>query len=115
MEISNFTTKLYKNSVKCLIFQFIWMNYNPTLFIALDILIDFKTTIVMTKNLSRYSTWGSKVATIPGSIQIFAFQNATNDLIKVLDFDSLDTFRLRFQNMFIKIFLWHYFLNNYCI
>ena len=79
------------------------MNYNPTLFIASDILINFRTIIVMTKNISRYSTWGSKVATIPGNIHIFAFQNATNYLIKVLDFVSLDTFTLMFQNMFIKI------------
>ena len=37
-----------------------------------------------------------KSATIPASIQVIAFQNATNDYIKVLDIDSLDTFRLRF-------------------
>ena len=35
-------------------------------------------------------------ATIPASIHVIAFQNATNDYIKVLDIDSLDTFRLRF-------------------
>ena len=47
----------------------------------------------MTKSISIYLTWGSKVAIIPGSIQIFASQNATNNHIKVLDFDSVDTFR----------------------
>ena len=80
------------------------MNYNSTLFIALNIVINFKTIIVTSKNISRYSTWGSKEAAIPASIHILSFQNATNYHIKVLDSDSLDTFKLRFQNMFITIF-----------
>ena len=50
-----------------------------------------------------------KSATIPASIQVIAFQNATNQHIKVLDIDSLDTFRLRFKNISIKLFLWYYF------
>ena len=37
-----------------------------------------------------------KSATIPASIQVIAFQNATNHHITVLDTDSLDPFRLRF-------------------
>ena len=37
-----------------------------------------------------------KSATIPASIRVIAFQNATNDYIKVLDTDSLHTFELRF-------------------
>ena len=34
-----------------------------------------------------------KSATIPACTQVIAFQNATNDHIKVLDIDSLKTFR----------------------
>ena len=50
-----------------------------------------------------------KLATIPASIQEIAFQNATNDHIKVLYIDSPDIFRSRFKNILIKIFLWYYF------
>ena len=47
------------------------------------------------KYTNIYDEW-FKSATFPASIQVIAFQNATNDYIKVLDTDSLHTFELRF-------------------
>ena len=45
-----------------------------------------------------------KSATIPASLQVIAFQNATIFHMKVLGIDSRDTFRLKFQNILIQLF-----------